>query len=77
MGAFFCLLSSFPLLPTLLLSSPPFLSPPFPSPPFPSPHFPPLRLNPLFPGTNELDQIARIHNILGTPSDDVLDKFRR
>jgi renal tumor antigen len=35
-----------------------------------------VTLHPLFPGTNELDQISRIHNVLGTPSDEVLDKFR-
>ncbi|RHY31041.1 hypothetical protein DYB32_006228 [Aphanomyces invadans] len=34
-------------------------------------------LYPLFPGSNELDQINRIHKILGTPSPDVLDIFRR
>ncbi|KAF0698505.1 Aste57867_10872 [Aphanomyces stellatus] len=34
-------------------------------------------LYPLFPGSNELDQINRIHKILGTPSPDVLDVFRR
>ncbi|ETV75265.1 CMGC/RCK protein kinase [Aphanomyces astaci] len=34
-------------------------------------------LYPLFPGSNELDQINRIHKILGTPAPDVLDIFRR
>ncbi|OWZ21420.1 CMGC/RCK protein kinase [Phytophthora megakarya] len=34
-------------------------------------------LYPLFPGSNELDQIHRIHKILGTPSPDVLDIFKR
>ncbi|OQS00834.1 serine/threonine protein kinase [Achlya hypogyna] len=34
-------------------------------------------LYPLFPGSNELDQINRIHKILGTPLPDVLDVFRR
>jgi len=34
-------------------------------------------LYPLFPGSNELDQINRIHKILGTPSSEVLDIFRR
>ena len=34
-------------------------------------------LNPLFPGNNELDQVHRIHNILGTPNSKVLDRFRR
>lgn len=31
----------------------------------------------LFPGKNEVDQIARIHNILGTPPKDLLDRFER
>lgn len=35
-----------------------------------------LTLNPLFPGKNELDQIHKIHSILGTPSDDLLAAFR-
>jgi renal tumor antigen len=34
-------------------------------------------LYPLFPGSNEVDQINRIHKILGTPASDVLDIFRR
>jgi renal tumor antigen len=36
-----------------------------------------LSLFPLFPGTNELDQIEKIHTILGTPPKDLLDKFQR
>lgn len=36
-----------------------------------------LSLFPLFPGTNELDQIQRIHNVLGTPPREVLAKMRR
>jgi renal tumor antigen len=36
-----------------------------------------LTLVPLFPGKNELDMIHRIHNILGTPSQKVLDRFKR
>jgi len=36
-----------------------------------------LSLFPLFPGTNELDQVNKIHNILGTPSKQVLDKFKQ
>ncbi|CCW64400.1 unnamed protein product [Phytomonas sp. EM1] len=32
-------------------------------------------LYPLFPGTNEFDQIHRIHNILGTPSPELLRAF--
>ena len=31
-------------------------------------------LYPLFPGTNELDQINRVHQILGTPSEKVMQK---
>eukprot|EP00359_Climacostomum_virens_P006888 CAMPEP_0204915778 /NCGR_PEP_ID=MMETSP1397-20131031/13721_1 /ASSEMBLY_ACC=CAM_ASM_000891 /TAXON_ID=49980 /ORGANISM="Climacostomum Climacostomum virens, Strain Stock W-24" /LENGTH=398 /DNA_ID=CAMNT_0052087985 /DNA_START=1606 /DNA_END=2802 /DNA_ORIENTATION=+ len=31
-----------------------------------------LALFPLFPGTNELDQVNKIHNILGTPEPDLL-----
>ncbi|DBA05212.1 TPA: hypothetical protein N0F65_005062 [Lagenidium giganteum] len=34
-------------------------------------------LFPLFPGSNELDQIHRIHKILGTPSSEVLEIFKR
>lgn len=33
-------------------------------------------LYPLFPGSNELDQVSRIHKVLGTPSQEVLNKFR-
>jgi hypothetical protein len=36
-----------------------------------------VALFPLFPGTNELDQVQKIHAILGTPSKSVLNKFRR
>lgn len=32
---------------------------------------------PLFPGSNEIDQIDQIHNILGTPDILLLEKFRR
>mmetsp|Transcript_28682 Transcript_28682/g.58632 ORF Transcript_28682/g.58632 Transcript_28682/m.58632 type:complete len:290 (+) Transcript_28682:699-1568(+) len=34
-------------------------------------------LYPLFPGTNELDQINRIHKVLGTPGPQLLEKFKR
>ncbi|CAM9217847.1 unnamed protein product, partial [Phaeothamnion confervicola] len=34
-------------------------------------------LYPLFPGTNELDQIGRIHKVLGTPPEDMLARFKR
>jgi len=33
-------------------------------------------LYPLFPGSNEVDQITRIHKILGTPSSEMLAKFK-
>jgi renal tumor antigen len=35
-----------------------------------------LALFPLFPGTNELDQINKIHNIQGTPAPDMLKAFQ-
>mmetsp|Transcript_5750 Transcript_5750/g.14884 ORF Transcript_5750/g.14884 Transcript_5750/m.14884 type:complete len:451 (-) Transcript_5750:330-1682(-) len=34
-------------------------------------------LYPLFPGTNELDQIERIHKVLGTPDGDLLKQFQQ
>lgn len=33
-------------------------------------------LYPLFPGSNEVDQINRIHKVLGTPGPDLLQKFK-
>mmetsp|Transcript_5273 Transcript_5273/g.9662 ORF Transcript_5273/g.9662 Transcript_5273/m.9662 type:complete len:660 (-) Transcript_5273:1028-3007(-) len=36
-----------------------------------------ISLFPLFPGTNELDQIEKVHTILGTPSKEVMSTFRR
>lgn len=36
-----------------------------------------VALFPLFPGTNEADQIQKIHAVLGTPPPEVLSKFRR
>ncbi|KAJ8045616.1 MAPK/MAK/MRK overlapping kinase [Holothuria leucospilota] len=36
-----------------------------------------LSLHPLFPGSNEVDQIAKIHDIMGTPDDTVMNKFRK
>ena len=36
-----------------------------------------LALFPLFPGNNEMDQIHKIHNILGTPDKALLDKFAK
>ena len=32
---------------------------------------------PLFPGKDELDQVNRIHNIIGTPRQEVLDRFKK
>ena len=34
-----------------------------------------IALYPLFPGSDEIDQINRIHKVLGTPSREVLTKF--
>jgi renal tumor antigen len=34
-----------------------------------------ISLFPIFPGNDELDQINKIHNILGTPEADLLQKF--
>lgn len=36
-----------------------------------------ISLFPLFPGANELDQIQKIHNIIGTPHPDILEKMRK
>jgi len=36
-----------------------------------------MSLYPLFPGTNELDQVTKIHNVLGTPSPATLDKLKK
>lgn len=36
-----------------------------------------ITLRPLFPGSNELDQISKIHEVLGTPSPNTLDKFQQ
>lgn len=36
-----------------------------------------LALCPLFPGKNELDQVHKIHNILGTPPPEILQKFQK
>ncbi|XP_020826849.1 MAPK/MAK/MRK overlapping kinase isoform X1 [Phascolarctos cinereus] len=35
-----------------------------------------MSLQPLFPGANELDQISRIHDIIGTPPQKTLNKFK-
>lgn len=34
-------------------------------------------LHPLFPGSNEVDQIAKIHDVLGTPPASILQKLRK
>ncbi|XP_067099176.1 MAPK/MAK/MRK overlapping kinase-like [Osmerus mordax] len=36
-----------------------------------------ISLKPLFPGTNELDQVAKIHEVLGTPDSSLLQKFKQ
>jgi len=36
-----------------------------------------VSLFPLFPGTNELDQIQKIHSILGTPAPELLAKMKK
>ncbi|XP_033214308.1 MAPK/MAK/MRK overlapping kinase-like isoform X2 [Belonocnema kinseyi] len=36
-----------------------------------------LTLKPLFPGQNEIDQISKIHTVLGTPHARIVAKFRR
>lgn len=34
-------------------------------------------LQPLFPGANELDQISKIHDVMGTPAAKTLTKFKQ
>ncbi|KAJ8341663.1 hypothetical protein SKAU_G00339540 [Synaphobranchus kaupii] len=36
-----------------------------------------ISLNPLFPGSNELDQVSKIHDVLGTPEPSLLHKFKQ
>uniref|UniRef100_W5LLU9 MOK protein kinase n=1 Tax=Astyanax mexicanus TaxID=7994 RepID=W5LLU9_ASTMX len=36
-----------------------------------------MSLNPLFPGSNEVDQVSKIHDVLGTPESMVLQKFKQ
>ncbi|KAL0969616.1 hypothetical protein UPYG_G00229870 [Umbra pygmaea] len=36
-----------------------------------------ISLSPLFPGTNELDQMTKIHDVLGTPDSSLLQKFKQ
>ncbi|NXV86379.1 MOK kinase, partial [Calonectris borealis] len=33
--------------------------------------------HPLFPGSNELDQISKIHDVIGTPTNKTLNKFKQ
>jgi renal tumor antigen len=35
-----------------------------------------MTLHPLFPGKNEVDQIHKIHHILGTPDAKILERFK-
>jgi renal tumor antigen len=35
-----------------------------------------LTFNPLFPGENEIDQLHKIHEILGSPAEKMLDRFK-
>ena len=35
-----------------------------------------MALFPLFPGQNEMDQLQKIHGILGTPNEELLRKFK-
>ncbi|POI23299.1 hypothetical protein CIB84_012953, partial [Bambusicola thoracicus] len=32
---------------------------------------------PLFPGSNDLDQISKIHDVIGTPANRTLNKFKQ
>lgn len=34
-----------------------------------------MSLFPLFPGNDELDQVHKIHNVLGTPNPKILEGF--
>jgi len=36
-----------------------------------------LTLCPIFPGENELDQVHKIHKILGTPDESLLNRFQK
>jgi renal tumor antigen len=36
-----------------------------------------VSLFPLFPGKNELDQIEKVHNVIGVPNENTLDYFRK
>lgn len=36
-----------------------------------------MTLRPLFPGSNELDQVHKIHDVVGSPSTSLLNKFKK
>ncbi|KAF4713651.1 hypothetical protein FOZ63_022541, partial [Perkinsus olseni] len=36
-----------------------------------------MALFPLFPGTDETDQVSKIHSVLGTPPAELLERFKR
>lgn len=36
-----------------------------------------MSLFPLFPGNDEVDQVKKIHNVLGTPARELLEKFKK
>jgi len=36
-----------------------------------------ISLFPLFPGKNEVDQVHKIHKILGTPDYAIIERFKR
>ncbi|XP_066550724.1 MAPK/MAK/MRK overlapping kinase isoform X2 [Amia ocellicauda] len=36
-----------------------------------------ISFSPLFPGCNELDQVSKIHDVLGSPDNDLLRKFKK
>ena len=40
-------------------------------------HFEVPSLFPIFPGDNELDQIGKIQNILGSPTSEVVSMFKK
>ncbi len=40
-------------------------------------HFEVSSLFPIFPGDNELDQIGKIQNILGSPTQEVINLFKK
>jgi renal tumor antigen len=40
-------------------------------------YFEVITLFPLFPGDNELDQITKIHNILGSPPPEIVNQYKK